>query len=344
METFIILMRNALRNMNKKIAEWSRNSLAMALIVLVYVFFFQIMYCWMLFGHPVADFTFIELAYSLLLNYIPILLFAIVTLFVCSSTALSKLWQKLTIDVASSAVALVAIGFLFKLVTGMEVNWGGAIFNGVLVWLGIEFWILSEQKRRAMIRENILQRENLGMKYEILQSYVNPHFLYNSLDMLCTLIEEDAKQESIDFIASLSAYYRAMTRRINITTTSVSEEIKMMRNYFEIVRHNYGEGLVLQIEGNENDDMQLIPYSLQLLVENILKHNVINPSRPIKITIKICESGITVSNTYMPKSGYSQKSSGLGLSYLKNMYAYHGSEVEISRTDNQFKVYLPRIA
>lgn len=299
----------------------------------------------MMYGHPIADFTLLELSYSLLLNYIPILLLAIAAIFICTKTETqTHFWKKLTIDVSVCAVALVIINFLFKLVTGMDVNWGGSVFNGVLILLGIEFWTLSEQKRRSLIRENLLQRENQSMKYEIIQSYVNPHFLYNSLDMLCELIEDEAKEESLDFIVNLSSYYRAMTRKMNLTTTTVEEELKMMRHYLDIVRHHYGEGLSVEIKGNENGDMLLIPYSLQLLVENALKHNIINPSQSMKISIDISESGITVANTFLPKYESNRKSGGLGLSYLKNLYAYHGAEVEVSRSEDEFRVYLPRIA
>lgn len=331
--------------MNQKIKNWIRLITILAIAVLCYTAFFQTMYCWMLFGDPIYDFTFLELLYSLWINYIPILLLAISIMLICFQTrGIKKHWLKMMIDGIAGATVLIIINLVFPVVTGMAVNWGGSIFNGVLVWLGIEYWSLSKQKRDGLIRENLLYQDNMRMKYEILQSYVNPHFLYNSLDMLCALIEDDEKDRAEKFILNLSGYYRQMTRRMNVTVTTFSEEIETVRRYLNIVNYHYQNCIELIVNCTMKDsDVQLIPFSLQLLVENVLKHNLISKTKPMKIVISITDQYISVSNkiSFKPKT-LKRASTGLGLSYLNTLYSCHGSEVKVEEKEGYFTVALPK--
>lgn len=332
--------------MNPKLRHTLRLVSIVTVAVLCYTAFFQTMYCWMVYGDPIYDYTLAELSYSLLLNYIPILVLALLMMVVCSKTVkIRKHWKKMVVDAIAGAVLLVIVNVLFALVTGMSVNWGGTIFNCVLVWLGIEYWSLSVQKREALVRENLLQQDNLRMKYEVLQSYVNPHFLYNSLDMLCSLIEDDMKEKAEEFIFSLSNYYRQMTRHISMPTSTFAEELSMVRRYIDIMKYHYDNCLELIVEGVDDPDMPMVPFSLQLLVENVLKHNQINSNHPMRIVITVTDSDIVVSNPVNLKPALSRRTStGLGLSYLRTLYGYHGQEVLIETDSDRFTVRLPQIA
>lgn len=318
--------------------------ISLSLIILVYTAFFQAMYCWMRYDTITAGVDLLSWLYSLLVNYIPILVLSIGIVTVCRYTLrLKSLGEKIAIDLFSVFVMLVAVNCLFKFITGMDFNWGGSIFNGMMVLLGIEFWLLSEQKQKALMRENLLAKENMTMRYEIQKAYVNPHFLYNSLDMLSSLIEEEKNEESLNFIIRLSYYYRAMTRKMNMPVTTMSEELEMVRNYLDIEKYHYGKGLSFQVVNNTDDDPTIIPFSLQLLVENVLKHNIISPSLPIKILITVDDTGITISNNCNKKVTARHKGVGMGLSYLKNVYSYHGKELIIEETPTVFKVTLPNL-
>lgn len=316
----------------------------LSLIILVYTAFFQAMYCWMRYDTITAGVDLVSWLYSLLVNYVPILALSFGIMALCRYTLrIKSLGKKISIDIVSAFAMLVAVNYLFKFITGMNFNWGGSIFNGMMVLLGVEFWYVSKQKQNSLMRENLLAQENMAMRYEIQKAYVNPHFLYNTLDMLSALIEEDKRDEALAFIIRLTSYYRTMTRKINMPLTTLSEEIEMVRNYLDIVNHHHGDGIRFQIEGNNESDPTVVPFSLQLLVENALKHNRVGEEAPVTITVTVNDSDIIVSNNKNPKLT-TPKGTGLGLNYLKNIYSYHGKEISIDESPLTFAVTLPNIS
>ncbi len=330
--------------MRASIKQSIYRNLCLSLIILVYTAFFQAMYCWMRYDTITAGVDLLSWLYSLLVNYIPILVLSFGIVAICRYTLRIKSHgRKIAIDLVSSFVMLAGVNYLFKYITGMDFNWGGSVFNGMMVLLGIEFWLLSKQKQNALIRENLLEKENMTMRYEIQKAYVNPHFLYNTLDMLSALIEDDKRDEALAFIMRLTNYYRTMTRKINMPLTTLSEEIEMVRNYLDIVDYHHGDAISFHIEGRLESDPIVVPFALQLLVENVLKHNKVSAENPIMIKVLINDDGITVSNNCNPKFTTS-KGTGLGLSYLKNLYSYHGKNLIIEENPVKFAVTLPSLS
>lgn len=330
--------------MRKTIKQSIIEALCFSLIILMYTVFFQIMYCLMAYGIISAGVTPVEWMFSLLVNYLPILTLSFGILAVARWTLrIKSSLKKISIDIVASMAILVLINYLFKIITGLSVNWGGSVFNGVLVLLGVEFWLLSRQKQRTLIRENILTKENMSMHYEIQKAYVNPHFLYNTLDMLSSLIEDNKNSEALAFIMRLSGYYRVMTRKFNMPLTTFSEEVNMVRNYLEIVKYRYRDALSFHVEGDIESDPTLVPFSIQLLVENALKHNRISCEYPLCIVVTVGNDSISITNNRNPKIDVPNNSTGIGLTYLRKMYAYHGKNIEIDETDTQFTVTLPTL-
>ncbi|MDE6027711.1 MAG: histidine kinase, partial [Muribaculaceae bacterium] len=248
---------------------------------------------------------------------------------------------KIAFDFCVVLIGMTLVNFLFMLITGDTVNWGGTVFNSVLIWLGVEFYTLSVQKRKALMRETLLEREFNMQKYELMQAYVNPHFLFNSLDILCSMVEQDEKEESIEFIEHLASFYRRMMRRRKIRKIALEDELSSMKDYLAVVSHHYGPVLKVNVMDEDLKGAYCVPFSLQLLIENALKHNVISKETPMTINIGIRKDGITVSNPLTPKPEARSKSSGMGLSYLKNMYAEFGHTIKIVNNQNFFSVTLP---
>lgn len=330
--------------MRKTIKQTVISLLCFSLIILGYTAFFQAMYCWMVYNDISAGVTTIEWIYSLMVNYLPILALSYGILAVARYTLRVKNpWLKFSVDIALSMAILVAVNYIFLLITGMPLNWGGSIFNGVMVLLGVEFWLLSRQKQDTLMREHLLMKENMTMHYEIQKAYVNPHFLYNTLDMLSALIEDDKKEEALAFIMRLSGYYRSMTRKFNMPLTTLSEEIDMVRNYLEIVKYHHRNALTFNVEGDTDDDPTLVPFSLQLLVENVLKHNRISQQLPVNIVVSVNDASVTVANNCNPKIGAPHKGTGIGLTYLKKIYAFHGKNIDIDKSPTRFAVTLPSL-
>ncbi|MDE5796410.1 MAG: histidine kinase, partial [Muribaculaceae bacterium] len=159
--------------------------------------------------------------------------------------------------------------------------------------------------------------------------------------MLCSMVEQDEKQSSIDFIENLASYYRSMIRRRNTRRISIDDELATMNDYISIVSKHYGPQLEVKVIKDNSQSHFCVPFSLQLLVENALKHNVISKESPMCITVAIDKEGITVTNSHTPKPVTDRRTGGLGLSYLRNMYSEFGHSVRIDNEGGIFRVTLP---
>ena len=110
-------------------------------------------------------------------------------------------------DLLGSLPVAIRLNWLFPLVTGLRVNWGGTAFNFVMIFVFIEFVIYSKRAREVELQEERHQRELLQKRYEVMMAQVNPHFLFNSLNILYSMVKMGS-DKSCDFILSLSGMYR----------------------------------------------------------------------------------------------------------------------------------------
>ena len=318
--------------------------LPLVLYVAAYTVLFQAMYCWIKYDNPIGEWGIGVFLYSLPFNYFPMLFLAGIALYVCHKTVgINALWKKISIDSLLIAVGVVVINLIFPILTGLPVNWGGTIFNGIMIGIIIELWSVSRQKQEAIHRQSLMEKEIEARKYEVIKAYVNPHFLYNTLDMLCALIEEKEQTEALEFALSLSSYYRHVTNLMNIKRSSLEEELNIVEDYINLVRHHYGDNINFKVKGDNDGSISVVPFSIQLLVENALKHNVINDMNPMDISLDITEDALTVSNSCRHKAAHkSRSSSGLGLNYLKSLYGYHGKSIDVCDSPERFTVSLPK--
>lgn len=330
--------------MSKKHKKLIKNVLGLILIIFIYSVFFQAMYCWMIYKSPTLNGDWVSFVTSLPYNFIPFLIIAIVTIWSVRLTRkISVLWKKICLDLLILSCTVVIVNMLFLAVTGLVIEWGGTVFNGIMIWMGIEFWAVSLQKQRALIRESLLLKENAAHKLQLLQSYVNPHFLFNSLDMLCSMREVDEKEQSLEFIENLTAYYRGMLRRKNVMKVTVKDELETVFCYLKIVSQHYGDSLKISVAGDRDTDMMIVPFSIQLLIENVLKHNIISAAVPMTVVINIKDGAITVTNPYHPKANDTGRGSGMGLKYLRSMYAANDKKIDINKCGNMFSVTIPAL-
>ena len=147
--------------MGKKHKRLIYNALGLTLIIFFYSVFFQATYCWMRFGSPTFNGDWGSFIYSLPFNFVPFLIIAIAALWsVWFTRNIAVLWKKITLDLLMASCIVIIVNILFLLTTGLEINWGGTVFNGIMIWMGIEFWAVSLQRQRALIRESLLLKEN----------------------------------------------------------------------------------------------------------------------------------------------------------------------------------------
>lgn len=194
---------------------------------------------------------------------------------------------------------------------------------------------LKLQKKAAK-----LQAENDTARYTALQNQLNPHFLFNSLNTLIAEIEYNPGN-AVSFTKHLSSVYRYVLQSQNKTLVTLSEELEFTRSYLFLHEVRLGSCLSCEyhIPADSTENM-VPPLTLQLLVENVIKHNSITQSKPMTITIGVENEYLAVSNPIHPKK--SSTSSGVGLQNLaKRCKLISGEEIIIEHRTDTFTVKVP---
>ena len=190
-----------------------------------------------------------------------------------------------------------------------------------------------------------LKKENLQTQLDTLKSQIQPHFLFNSLSTLSALVQEDPKQAE-RFIEELSSVYRYLLQTNEQSITTLESELAFIEAYFHLLKTRFGQGITLTIDVDEACLPMLIPpLTLQLLVENAVKHNVANARRPLHIRLYSDPAGhLCVVNNYQPKPVGTVTPGGTGLKNISTKYRLlRQSAVVVQQTDVHFFVMIPLI-
>ena len=182
----------------------------------------------------------------------------------------------------------------------------------------------------------------MRFEYEHLKSQVNPHFLFNSLNTLSSLIEED-KGKAVDYTSQLADLYRSMLSYKDMDLISLADELEIIYNYMYIQQTRFGNALKLVVDIPEEirKTKKIIPLALQILVENAIKHNVVSRQAPLIVSIIADEDSIIVKNALHPKIT-KEKGEGLGLSNIQSRYALLTKKhITYSILNNEYIVSLP---
>lgn len=195
--------------------------------------------------------------------------------------------------------------------------------------------------RQAVDNEQQLKEENLKYKYRTLKTQVNPHFLFNSLNTLSEIIYVDTKKAD-NYIQQLAGIYRYILDNEETDLISLKEEIRFVNQYFKLQKERDGNKIQLEIKIQQPEKYRIIPISLQILVENALKHNSASGNKPLKVVIHTDDNSfITVTNN-IQKRNILNNSPGTGLSNLgERVKLIMGKEMTIETDNNQFTVKLP---
>ena len=197
------------------------------------------------------------------------------------------------------------------------------------------------QRQEQHIRE--IESEILRVKYQQLKAQVNPHFLFNSLNILTSLINSNP-HKATEFTKKLASIYRYLLSNDKQDVVLLSEELKFAQQYAQILNIRYGEGIKINIPQATDVSilsMRIIPTALQILIENACKHNIISTTDPLTINIVIDDNNVIVNNNVVPRS-IPADSTGLGLKGLKEKYTIIANkEIKIKQTDTIFSVSIP---
>jgi len=189
-----------------------------------------------------------------------------------------------------------------------------------------------------------LKKENLQSQLDSLKAQINPHFLFNSLSTLSSLVSEDPKRAE-KFIEELSSVYRYLLQTNELPLTTLENELKFIDAYFHLLQTRFGKGIEVQIDVDEAyHSFQLPPLTLQLLLENAVKHNSLSPAKPLQIRIFTDEvNNLFVLNTRRKKNNV-VPSSQTGLKNIARKYQLMKQpDVVVKQTDDCFQVMIPLI-
>ncbi|MDH6303693.1 sensor histidine kinase YesM [Parabacteroides sp. PF5-5] len=198
---------------------------------------------------------------------------------------------------------------------------------------------ITRRQQKILLENQQLKLENILSQYESLKSQLNPHMLFNSLNTLRSLIRE-APVKAQNYTQELSNVLRYMLQENDSQKTTLAEELEFIEGFTFLLEMRYEDTLIFEIETDKRFNSYLLPpMSLQVLVENAVKHNEISSRHPLKVSIKTSEDGMLhVCNRIQPKLTNST-GTGIGLDNLVKRYQLlFDKEVIIDNTDNLFCV------
>lgn len=192
-------------------------------------------------------------------------------------------------------------------------------------------------------RDVLLQREKIELQLETLKSQINPHFLFNSFNTLLAVIESDPVAAA-RYVEELSDFYRQILAYREKDVIPLEEELQLIGNYKHLLEKRFGEHVLLDIQVPDRSGY-VVPLTLQLLVENAVKHNIISIDKPL--TIRIYQPApdlLIVENNLQKKTASPGHSTGFGLHILRSHYdILTGKPIQIEEANGIFRVLIPII-
>ena len=198
----------------------------------------------------------------------------------------------------------------------------------------------KESVSRETTQQAIVAKAEMA-KFETLKNQIDPHFLFNSLNVLTSLIVENPKKAE-RFTTKLSKIYRYVLEQRNKELVPVIEELQFAKTYMELLQMRFEDALIFDItESISNSEFKIVPLSLQMLLENAVKHNVVSSLNPLQINIYEENSFLKISNNVNFKEAIG-KSTKVGLQNIVDRYGLISKEkIQISNSSKTFTVTLP---
>ncbi len=205
-------------------------------------------------------------------------------------------------------------------------------------------FFLIDKKKNTLERKIIIEStkaETATAQFETLKNQLDPHFLFNSLNVLTGLIEENP-QNAVDFTSSLSKIYRYVLEQKDKEVVPIQEEINFAKTYINLLKLRFENSLEVEMETESFSEKEfIVPLSLKILLENTIKHNIVSEQKPLKIKIYKNENKLIVENSLQPKETL-KDSTGIGLNNIINRYQLISNrEVNIEKNETVFRVELP---
>lgn len=216
-------------------------------------------------------------------------------------------------------------------------------FVGIVSYLFVYVMYLIGQQQKITLENEQLRSENLLAQYNMLTAQINPHFFFNSLNSLSALVREEENEKSLRYINELSDIFRYVLKANKQGLTTLREELNFLQAYRYMMEIRYEGKLHFDIKIEEKYLIYQIPMlSVQLLIENIIKHNEISEDKPLKVNIYTTNDNMLVISNPVQKKIRAATDSGVGLQNLNNRYLLLVSEsIIVDDNEGTFMVRLP---
>ena len=246
---------------------------------------------------------------------------------------------------ASLESIIVGFGFPFTIYSGFKGNFNFVLMISLLAEITVYCVVYIANYALTAKKDMQKQRERAHLaqyRYMKLKGQVNPHFLFNSLNILDCLVCEEKNEQASIYIHKLAGIYRYMIKSEDEELVKLQDELVFIEKYTDLLKVRFTEGLQIETDIKEDCLDKLIPpCSLQLLIENATKHNAVSMDNPLRISIEASGETVRVRNNIIPKVAQSQ-STGLGHKYISRQYLdLCGKSIEIDITENDYCVTLP---
>lgn len=212
------------------------------------------------------------------------------------------------------------------------------VLSVILSIFGYHFFIRWKQERIVAAE---LEKEKALVQYDNLKNQLNPHFLFNALSSLNSLIFENPQLAS-DFLQQLSKVYRYVLENKEKNSVSVQKEMNFVSHYVKLLETRFGDGLTVAFNIDEaSKEKNIVPVTLQILLENAVKHNTTSKDNPLHIMVTSSGDYLSVKNNLQRKHAI-ETSNKHGLENLRNLYRYiSDKQVEVVETPASFEIRIP---
>ncbi|NCT73732.1 MAG: hypothetical protein GXC78_04330 [Chitinophagaceae bacterium] len=217
----------------------------------------------------------------------------------------------------------------------------GVVFSSLFYFIAYYMYMLAEKQKNILEIERLKQAQ-LAANLSSLKEQLSPHFLFNTLNTLSTLTQEKAVK---DYVSELADVYRYVLQYSGHDTVTLEQELAFISSYLYIIKTRLEDAFDICIEVDDKNlsSKSLPPLTLQMLVENAIKHNIASSSKQLRIIIRSTAGVIEVSNNLQPKTSV-QHSPGIGLHNVMQRYRLlFGREIMIEQTTDRFTVKLPLV-
>lgn len=207
-----------------------------------------------------------------------------------------------------------------------------------LTYMADYVWVTHQDVKAEKMKRHKAQFEYLKLKQQ-----VNPHFLFNSLNILDCLICENKNEDASTFVHKLAGVYRYMLKNGVLELINLRDELAFTGMYADLLKVRFSSGFEVNADVPEEFmPCRVVPCSIQMLLENAMKHNRVSQENPLLITISVHDGMIVVTNNKSPKMTASEESTKVGLNYIRQQYIdLSGKDIEVNDNGDTYSVSLP---